>query len=77
MLESEGLLDDYFRKSALVGQLKKSTRWLDRLEKQGKGPPRTKIGRLVLYRKSAVRDWLVGLEQSPPSPRQPRRGRQR
>lgn len=58
------VLEGYISKPELAAQLQKSTRTLDRLERQRIGPPRTKIGRLILYRVESVRDWLATKEQS-------------
>ena len=58
------VLEGYITKPDLAAQLQKSTRTLDRLERQRLGPPRTKIGRLILYRVDSVRDWLASQEQN-------------
>jgi predicted DNA-binding transcriptional regulator AlpA len=57
------VLEGYISKPELAAQLQKSTRTLDRLERQRIGPPRTKVGRLILYRVDSVRDWLASQEQ--------------
>jgi len=57
------VLEGYVTKSELAQQLRKSTRTLDRLERQRVGPPRTKIGRSILYRLDSVREWLEAQEQ--------------
>ena len=42
-----------------------STRTLHRWHALRTGPPRCKIGRVVLYRKSAITDWLKTYEVQP------------
>jgi predicted DNA-binding transcriptional regulator AlpA len=50
---------DYLTKDQLAQQLGRSTRTIDRWHTQRIGPRRTKVGnKLVLYRKSAVSEWL-------------------
>ena len=52
-------LADYLTKDQLARQLGRSTRTIDRWHTQRIGPRRTKVGnKLVLYRKSAVSEWL-------------------
>jgi len=58
-----GVLEGYVTKPELAQQLRKSTRTLDRLERQRVGPPRTKIGRSILYRIESVREWLQAQER--------------
>lgn len=69
------LFEDYMEKEQLAAELKQSVRSLDRMEKLGIGPPRTLIGRKVLYRKTSVLDWLAAREQR--HPKQNRGSRQR
>jgi hypothetical protein len=61
------IFEGYVTKDDLVAQLPKpkSKRTLDRWERQGIGPPRIKVGRLVLYNVQSVRDWLASQEQRP------------
>jgi predicted DNA-binding transcriptional regulator AlpA len=66
------LLEDYLGKEELAKELDISERTLDRLETRRVGPPRTVIGRTILYRKEAVRDWLKSRERQRNQP-QPRR----
>lgn len=42
----------------LAGQLGVSERTLSRWFRLRKGPPRVKVGRRVLYRQTAIGDWL-------------------
>lgn len=50
-----------------------SQRTLARWHARRIGPARCVVGRLVLYRVDAVRDWLSGLERAPPGRHRPRR----
>jgi hypothetical protein len=45
------------------GQLAEEPRTLDRWEALGVGPPRTLVGRQVLYRRASVERWLAAQEQ--------------
>ena len=60
------ILADYWTKQELAKQLKTTVRTVERLEEQRIGPPRVVIGRIVLYRKEAVKDWLLSLEKGNP-----------
>ncbi len=61
------VLHDYWTKRGLAEALNPekplSLRTLDRWETQRIGPPRTVIGRTVLYRKDSVAEWLQEREQ--------------
>jgi predicted DNA-binding transcriptional regulator AlpA len=57
---------EYVDKAMLCAGLGISTRTLDRLEVARVGPPKTKIGKRVLYRKDSVRSWLASHEQGLP-----------
>jgi phage terminase Nu1 subunit (DNA packaging protein) len=59
------VLDGYVDKPELAAQLQKSTRTLDRWDRLGIGPAKTKVGRLTLYRVDSVKDWLASQEQGP------------
>jgi len=54
---------EYVDKAMLCAGLGISTRTLDRMEVARIGPPKTKIGKRVLYRKDSVRTWLASQEQ--------------
>jgi len=56
-------LADYVSPAELAGHLGISRRTLDRLHALRRGPPRTRIGRKVLYRLDAVREWLRDIER--------------
>lgn len=54
----------YWDEEEYCKQIVKSRRTARRMEQERTGPPRTVIGRRVLYRKQAVIDWLASLEQA-------------
>ena len=66
-------LDEYVSREELARQLGKSVRTLDRWETMRTGPPRTKIGRSVLYRKEALSEWLREHELVPRASKKPPR----
>jgi excisionase family DNA binding protein len=55
--------DDYFTKATLSKALGTSKRNLERLHQLRQGPPRIKIGKLVLFRREAVDEWLAKNER--------------
>ena len=57
-----GLLSDWISREDLAGQLSVTTDTLARWATQGSGPPRIRIGRRVLYRRSSVEKWLSEME---------------
>lgn len=54
--------DEYMTPCELAKSLKRSTRTLDRWHVMGIGPARTVVGRLILYRRSSVAQWLLQRE---------------
>jgi hypothetical protein len=62
MSNSEPILSDFFSKEELAKELKRNPRTLDRWQAIGMGPPRTHIGRKVLYRRASVQKWLAAQE---------------
>jgi predicted DNA-binding transcriptional regulator AlpA len=68
------LQDAYLDRAELSLQLGKSTRTLNRWHTMRIGPPRVVIGRMILYRRQSVLDWLASREE--PSAAQRRKGRQ-
>jgi predicted DNA-binding transcriptional regulator AlpA len=60
---SEQLLDGYVSREQLAKELGKALRTIDRWERRRIGPPRVVIGRMILYRKEAVQEWLLSQEQ--------------
>jgi hypothetical protein len=57
------VLGEYFTRLTLAKSLHKSERSLARWEIRRIGPPVTRIGRLILYRRSSVLAWLASHEQ--------------
>jgi predicted DNA-binding transcriptional regulator AlpA len=55
-------LSDWISREDLAGQLLVTTDTLARWATKGSGPPRIRIGRRVLYRKSSVEKWLSEME---------------
>lgn len=61
--------NEYFTLQGLAQHLGRTRRTLDLWHSRGYGPPRTMIGRTVLYRRESVSEWLRSLEQRRPSRR--------
>jgi len=61
--EDTDLLQGWLNRSELARELALSVDTLQRWETRRMGPPCVRVGRKVLYRKEAVRDWLR--EQEP------------
>jgi hypothetical protein len=59
---SEKLLADFLPKEQTTAELHICERTLDRLRRIGSGPPVTKIGRRVYYRRQTLRAWLHARE---------------
>ena len=55
----EKLLADFLSLKETAIELKVSKRTLDRWAVRGKGPPRTRIGRKILYRRESIQQWLA------------------
>ncbi|MBK1656537.1 helix-turn-helix domain-containing protein [Allochromatium vinosum] len=56
---------DYYTKDEAAEELGVTPRTLDRWWAERVGPPRTKVGRRALYRKSALVAWVRRNEQEP------------
>ena len=67
--DTGGLLEGYLTPRRLAAQLGISLRTLGRWHAERAGPPRTTMGRLILYRADAVREWLEEHEGHAPRPR--------
>ena len=63
------LLDDWISRDALARELSVTPDTLGRWEARREGPPCTRIGRKILYRRASVQDWLRAQEQSRPTRR--------
>lgn len=59
---TENLLADFLTQDKAAAELKVCERTLDRWRRLGEGPPITKLGRRVLYRRSSLQAWLHGRE---------------
>jgi hypothetical protein len=62
--DRDPLLADYLTKAELAAELGIHERTLDRWHTARTGPPRTVIGRDILYRRGAVLAWLANRERS-------------
>jgi hypothetical protein len=63
MSNSPPILEDYQTKKELADEIDKTPRTLDRWDRLGIGPPRTVIGRTVLYRRTSTQKWLAAQER--------------
>ena len=62
MSELVPILAEFMTIEDLAAELGRNKRTLDRWDALGIGPPRTRMGRTVLYRRSSVQKWLVAQE---------------
>jgi hypothetical protein len=62
MSKPEAILSDFLTKQELATELGREMRTLDRWDTLGIGPPRTRVGRNVLYRRASVQNWLAAQE---------------
>ena len=58
------ILEDYMTTTECAAELGVDKRTLERWHRLREAPPRTKIGKKVLYRREAVADWLRSREQA-------------
>jgi hypothetical protein len=58
----EPILSEFLTKEQLAEELACNPRTLDRWETLRQGPPRTHVGRKILYRRSSVHRWLAAQE---------------
>jgi hypothetical protein len=65
MSDPEPILSEFLTKEELAAELRRNPRTLDRWAVLGIGPPRTRVGRHVLFRRASVQRWLLAQEQSP------------
>jgi predicted DNA-binding transcriptional regulator AlpA len=56
--DTESLLADFLTQDEAAAALKICEKTLDRWRRLGEGPPITKLGRRVLYRRSSLQAWL-------------------
>ena len=59
MSELLRILEEFLSPEELATELGRNKRTLDRWDALGIGPPRTRVGRTVLYRRSSVQKWLA------------------
>ena len=64
MSKFEPILSEFLTKEELAAELRRNPRTLDRWDVLGVGPPRTRVGRQVLYRRASVQRWLAAQEPS-------------
>jgi DNA-binding transcriptional MerR regulator len=62
MSELVPVLAGFMTTEELAAELKLNKRTLDRWDALGIGPPRTRVGRTVLYRRGSVQKWLAAQE---------------
>ena len=62
-MAQDKILGDYLTVTELAQQLGVSRRTVERWEELRIGPPVTRVGRLVRYRRDAVHQWLRRKEQ--------------
>jgi hypothetical protein len=63
MSQSEPILSEFLTKKELAAEFERNQRTLDRWDVLGFGPPRTHVGRKVLYRRASVQKWLAAQER--------------
>ena len=63
MSNAEPILSQFLTKEELAAELGRNARTLDRWNVLGTGPPRTFVGRKILYRRASVQKWLTAQEQ--------------
>jgi hypothetical protein len=61
---------DFYTDEELAQNLRVTTRTLRRWHDLRFGPPRTVLGRKILYRKESVIGWLIAREEKPLARRQ-------
>ena len=60
---TEELLADFLTQEEAAAELKVCKRTLDRWRRLGEGPPITRLGRRILYRRSSSQAWLRARER--------------
>jgi hypothetical protein len=72
--EAGPLLGGWLTRAQVATEIGVSVDTLQRWETRRIGPPCVRIGRKVLYRAEAFRDWLVSRERGPLAGKAPRAG---
>ena len=62
----EPILSEFITREELAAELGCNPRTLDRWEVLSVGPPRTHVGRKILYRHASVKKWLASRERQLP-----------
>jgi hypothetical protein len=60
----EPILSEFLTREELAAELRRNPRTLDRWDVLRIGPPRTHVGRQVLYRRASVQKWLAAQESA-------------
>lgn len=63
--DSAAILAEYVTRDEVLKALGRCLRTWLRMEENGDGPPRTVIGKTVLYRRSKFNEWLLRHEERP------------
>jgi hypothetical protein len=66
MSTTEDVLADFLTQDEAAAELKVCERTLDRWRRLDEGPPITKLGRRILYRRSSLQAWLCEREHHGP-----------
>ena len=64
--EVPDLLADWISREQLARALDLTTDTLSRWEARRQGPPCTRIGRKIFYRRAAIQEWIRAQEQAHP-----------
>ena len=62
---SDNLLSDYLTPEDAAHAIGLTRRTLDAMYARREGPPRTKVGGRIYYRKASLQQWLLQQEQTP------------
>ncbi|MBR1275621.1 AlpA family transcriptional regulator [Bradyrhizobium sp. AUGA SZCCT0283] len=62
MSNAEPILSQFLTKEELAAELGRNARTLDRWDALAIGPPRTFVGRKILYRRASLQRWLAAQE---------------
>ena len=75
--QQPSVLDDFISRAELARMLQRTVRTLSRWEMERYGPPVTRFGDSIYYRRSSVIGWLERREHRFENSPNPRRGRRR
>ncbi len=68
------VLDGWVTRKQVAAELSVSIDTLQRWQNRRDGPPCVRVGRKVLYRAEALREWLLGRERTPAAGKHARPG---